>query len=190
MAVDTLFVADMDTLKSEVRLSAVRDGTDAEQIFERAVVAARAKIYARLGADVTNAWVAIAYVENPTTQEQVYRAAANLLETELVLLDLIDSLPHVFLDDAGGAHQSWNEEGTLRGLDADEREALRASKQQRIDEIFEMLSGQVDLVGQRNVKAHVPEQTNPPKLGGSAFYCPDGYEFDGNFHNTGLNPQN
>ena len=189
MAVAPLFVADMDTLKQELRLTAVDSTNDSEQIFQRAVISARAAVFARLGETVANAWVAVAYSENPTGEQGVLRAVANLLEVELVFLRLLDSLPIFFMDDGGGTQQAWNEEGTFRGLDSDEREALKKTKRELVEEYFEMLdTGALEDEGE--VSAHVGEHADPvPKLGGTTFYQPDATDFDGNFHRTGLNPE-
>lgn len=189
MAVAPLFVADIGTLKKEVRLDAMESTEARYSIFERAAISARAAIYSRLGEAATNAWVAIAYAENPTNESGVLRSIANLLEVELVFLRLLDSLPIFFMDDSGGTQHSWNEDGAFRGLDAEEREALKKAKQELVEEYFTMLEAAV-LEDEGSVSAHSAEPDEPrPKLGGSAYYQPDGTDFDGNFHRTGLNPE-
>lgn len=192
MAASPLYVADMDTLKAQLRLTAVDSSDDSQAILDRGVRAARTQIYARLGSTVANAWTAVGYSENPTTEQGVLREVANLLEIELVFVHLLDNLPHFFMDDSGGTQHEWNETGAFRGYSAEERTELRRRKKDQIEEYFELLSGEDDLGDDSGINIHVGESEIDPKPtpGGSSLYLPDdGTRFDGNFRRTGHYPQ-
>lgn len=192
MAISPLFVSDADTLKAALRLSSVEDEDAAQPIFERGMQYARSAIYRRLGTTVANQWAAVAYVENPTTEQGILRTAATLLEVELVFVYLLENLPNFFMDDSGGIRQAWNEEGAFRSFDSEARAELKKNKLNQIEEYFDLLSETDELGNDEQIKVYTGENETDPKPtpGASALYLPDdGSRFDGNFRRTGLYPQ-
>jgi hypothetical protein len=190
MAVAPYFVADLDTLKSSLRLTNLDGTEDSSAILDRAIEWARGYILRKLGVSVAAQWKAVAYSENPTTEEGALRMIANLLETRLVLLDLIDRLPHFFMDDSGGTMESYNEDATFRKKNSEERKELRKRIQAEVEDFLALLSGSQELGSSSRIKIYDGANENAnslkPALGGSTFYLP--LPFDGNFRSSGLFP--
>lgn len=110
-----LFIADEVTLKAKLRLSAVpTSATDTEAIFDEAILRARVRFYRELGADRTNAIVALAFTETPITEDGVTRALANTVEVKMVYCELLRLLPNTFMDASGDVDHRWNEEAPTR----------------------------------------------------------------------------
>lgn len=191
MAVAPYYVADLDTLKSSLRLSQLDGTEDSSNILDRSIEWARGYIFRKLGVSVAAQWKAVAYVENSTTEEGALRMIANLLENRLVLLDLIDRLPHFFMDDSGGTMESYNEDATFRKRNAEERKELRKRIQAEVDDFIALLKGDQSLGDNPRIKIYDGANANAPELkpvpGGSTFYLP--YPFDGNFRSPGLFPE-
>lgn len=120
MAVAPLFVADMPTLLTRIRLEgATAPGALAE--IDQATQDTRLEIYRRLGADRLNTILALVYVENPVTDDDYLRMCANNLECWLVRRRLLVVKRTLFADAASGQHGQWNDEGmfgpnTLQGV--------------------------------------------------------------------------
>ena len=116
MAIAPLFLADMDTLKSRLRLSGAAQ-TDALAQIDQAVEDVRVKFYDEeqgLGLTVVTALLAIAYSENATTTEALKRTRANNLEVQWVRLLLLQRLPTIFMDGSAQTLDAWNEEPLTR----------------------------------------------------------------------------
>lgn len=139
MAVSPIFLTDTAELKSELRLSAVSDTKDAQQIIERAMVRVRVEMYRRLGTTRMAELIAIAPVENPTALDGLLRNAAESLEVKWVRVFLMDTLPTMFMDDSGGAQEVYNDEGAFRKSDAEDRAAQRKVCLAEIEELIEFL---------------------------------------------------
>ena len=145
MVVAPMFVADMDTLKAELRLSGLRSGSDAESILDRAASSARVYLYQRLGLTVAGEMLALADVDNPTTTDQIRRKASTLVEIELVRSELIQTMPVMVGDASGDAQQAYNDEGVWRQIDPEERAALLKRNARRIEELIELILSEDDL---------------------------------------------
>lgn len=139
MAVSPVFLPDTDTLKSELRLSAVGTAKDAQQIIERAMARFRVELYRRVGLSRMTTLIALPVVENPTTLNGLLRVAAESLEVKWVRVLLMDTLPTLFMDDSGGAQEVYNDEGAFRKTDAEDRAALRKTSMSEIEELIEFL---------------------------------------------------
>lgn len=116
MAVEPLFVVDMDTLKERLRLTGAVQGDALAQI-DQAVEDVRVGFFADeqgLGATRTNEILAIDYVENATTTNALIRTRANNLEVLWVRMLLMRRMPTLFMDGSGAVQQIWNEEGLTR----------------------------------------------------------------------------
>lgn len=136
-----LFVADIDTLKAAVRLTGVpASRTDTLAILNEAILKARLDFNRRLGEQRVSFLVGITYNENPTTEDEILRALANQVETNIVYVQLLRKLPNVFMDASGGAQRIWNEEAPFRerGPTTLDKEIHRLENQ--IEEDMEVLS--------------------------------------------------
>lgn len=110
-----LFVADEDTLKSALRLSAVpASALDTEAIIDEAILRARLRFYRDLGAARTNELVALPFTDQPTTEDEVLRALANTVEVKMVKCQLLRDLPNTFMDASGDVNHRWQEEAPTR----------------------------------------------------------------------------
>jgi len=119
-----LFVADEATLKTKLRLSAVpATALDTEAIFDEAILRARLRLYAFLGIARVNVLLATPFTEQPTTDPELMRARANVVEVKIVKCLLMEMLPHTFMDASGDVDHRWNEEAPTRENSQGELEA-------------------------------------------------------------------
>lgn len=181
MAVAPLFVADIATLKSELRLTGLKTGSDGEQILERGASTARVNLYQRLGATLVTDVLAIADVDNPTTLDQIRRKAASLVEVEIVRCELVDVMPVMLGDASGDAQQVYNDEGVWRQITPEERIELLSRCRVRIEELLELILNEDGLGDDLSIRVfdgsrEVDDRRFP---GGSAF--PAIGAFPGNF---------
>jgi hypothetical protein len=184
MAVAPLFVADIDTLQAELRLTGLRSGSDGEQILFRAASSARVTLYQRLGLPVVTDLLAIADVDNPTTSDQIRRKAATLVEVEMVRCELIETMPVMLGDASGDAQQSYNDEGVWRQIAPDERIELLNRCRTRIEELIELILDEDGLGNDVSIKAFDGSRATDTRRfpAGSAF--PAIGLFPGNFEST------
>jgi hypothetical protein len=111
---DPLFNASEAVLKQKVRLSALTDGTDADVIYDNAVMNARIKFYRVLGAARVSAILSTALSAAPSTDAEIIRALAASVEVKMVWCELLRKLPNAWLDTAGDAFARRNDEAPLR----------------------------------------------------------------------------
>lgn len=148
-----LFVANLDTLKARLRLTGVPVGaTDTHAILDESILRARLSFYRRLGEQRVTALLAISYVANPTSTDQVLRALANSVEIKLVNVELLRRLPQAWMDASGDINKRWNEEAPFRekGPSDHEREVKRLLDE--IEEDMEMLAQEEGLAEESTVK--------------------------------------
>lgn len=132
MAVAPVFIADMPTLKGQLRLTgAVLP--DALTMIDTATQWARIYIYRELGVDRVAAIVALTYSDNPTTADGITRNKANAVELALVKIYLLRSMPTLFMDASASKQQAWNTEGFLRGTSPSDTQNEIARLQNDID---------------------------------------------------------
>lgn len=134
MATNPLFVADVTTLKRELRLSGVPANSDVEAQIAQALMEARVWLVDRLSASRVAIIQATAYTENPTTTEQYTRAKARMTEILMCRLKLLRKLPAVFRESNSGALQEWNEGGLDRDMSSKERSLEIARLETDIEE--------------------------------------------------------
>lgn len=141
---EPLFVANLDTLKSRLRLSGTT-GVDPNEQVATAVRQARVGFYDRLGESRVSQIVAITRGDPPTTADQITRERAELCETLWVKMLLIQALPVLFMEAAGVTQQAWNEEGLTRGLGSKELQKMVDNLQVQIDDYLSGLdSGEAE----------------------------------------------
>lgn len=141
MAVTPLFFASTTALKAELRLTDSDAAGDVQKIIERAIQQVRTNIYVRLGVTRVNLLVALPVVENPVTNDGLLRQAGSNLEALWTRVLLMDTLPAIHLDASGGAQESYNDEGTFRKTDEDDRAAMRERAMEEIERLLEFLGG-------------------------------------------------
>lgn len=138
-----LFVADLPTLKSLLRMTEVpSDSTDALAILDEGILQARLQFYRRLGTTRVGQLLAITYDANPTTEDEVLRALANTVEVKLVLCHLLRRLPNTWMDASGDIHKRWNEEAPVRELSPTQILDRLAACQNEIEEDMQILAGE------------------------------------------------
>lgn len=146
MAVAPLFVADMDTLKLNLRLQGLKTGSEGESILIRATSAARVYLFQRLGPSIVTAMLALnPEVENPTTADEIRRKACSLAEVEIVRCDLLDLMPVMVGDASGDAQQVYNDEGVWRQVTPEERVDILARCRARVEELIELILSEDEL---------------------------------------------
>lgn len=119
-----LFVNDIETLRASLRLSGLDATSDAERVFQNAVLGVRSKLYQRLGTERVTALLAVAYTESPTSQAQATRASANMVEVMMVRRELLLSMPMLFSGGMGAAGEAWNAEAPFRDVGVNDVAAI------------------------------------------------------------------
>lgn len=145
MAVAPLFVADMDTLKLDLRLQGLRSGSEGESILERATSGARVFFYQRLGPTIVSEMVSTTDVDNPTTTKAIRRKAASLAEVEVVRCSLLETMPVLVGDASASAMQNYNDEGVWRQVEPTERAGILERCRRRVEELLELILAEDDL---------------------------------------------
>lgn len=159
MAVAPLFISSMAVLKSRLRLTAVNQ-SDADAIIDEAVREVRVELYQALGSSQIATILATASSENPTTDAQLARTKAEMVEGMWVRMLLLDRLPMLVLDAQNGDLQQWNEDGLTRSFSSRERENIRQHLQSRISELLAELQTGTDQPKARAMSLG-PETTQP-----------------------------
>ena len=161
MAVEPLFVADKDTLKSRLRLSGAAQ-TDALAQIDQAIEDVRVGFYddaQGLGVSRVTALLAISYEENATTAEALLRTRANNLEVSWVRLLLMRRLPTLFMDASGNSLDVWNEEPLTRKAGRSLRDEIARLELEVAEGLAYLGAGDDDDVGDLGVVVFEPSTT-------------------------------
>lgn len=113
MPATPVFIADLDILKAQLRLSAVDTG-DAVDVIDSIMGEVRLGLYAELGSTRVTEILAIPFVDPAITDNHLTRLRANNTELLWVRALLMRRLPVLFVQSAGVARHTWNEEGIVR----------------------------------------------------------------------------
>jgi hypothetical protein len=154
----TLFIKDLDRLKSSLRLSG-SESRDSSQLLVDAVDKARLLFFKRLTSSVVVTLQAIASVDSPTTPDQLRRATAEMLEILIVRRDLLMTMP-VFTMDPSTNQEVWNEDALVRKMTRRERDESVARMDAEIESFFSDIladSGSVN-----GLRIGVDEEVNSP----------------------------
>lgn len=148
-----LFVADIATLKAQLRLSGVPSDQDAHAMVESALMQVRAGFYTRLGVTRVAELVAISPAANPTIENGILRGLAEQTEVMWTRCKLLDRMPTVFMDSSGAYQELLNQEGIARSLPLSHIEAQKARCAAQVEEALAILDGTVALgeAGEPNV---------------------------------------
>lgn len=181
------FFDDIDELKGRLRLSAVPDSTDAQEIIEDALEQVQAGMAMRLGTDrlgeLQDLFDTMA-TPSPTVDEEVNMAICRVLEVTWTRVILMDRLPMLWMDQSGGDREIYNQEGAFRGLSPTQLRDQMDRMEQQIQDWLNFLLGSEDEleIGFTTCKPRCPE------LGKSLFrrHTPEitdvrPGDFDGNF---------
>ena len=191
MTVTPLFMEDLAAIQSALRLTDLREGSDAVSILEQGVRMARVRFFQRLGASTVQDILDTDNVEDPTTDDEMKRFVGNLCEVELVRLQLLDRMPVIFMDASGVARETYNNEGAFRSMDRDTLLDIRQRIEAQVENWLALMAGEIVLGDDEAVQAYTQQPVDPlPILGQTAFLGPDGASlpfslnpgtFDGNF---------
>lgn len=154
MAVSTLFLTDMETLKGRLRLEGVEIGDAAQPIIEGSTRTIRARFYARLGVARVAAILAMTSAENPTTADEVVRALAEEIESRWVWCDLARRMPLKFFDNSGDDLEQFNTEAAFRSIDPDRLQAEIDRCEAEIEAWLPLLDGSVEVGAAQLAKVH------------------------------------
>ena len=161
MATAPLFVADIDTLKSKLRLSGVPTTSDADDIINEAVLVARQKFYRELGGSRITVLKATAFTEAPTTDNQILRAVANSTEVLMVRCELMKMLPMMFMDGNADQNQIMQDEGLFRDTTSNQLDQLRMQCEIEIQQNMDLLAGDEEIASENSVRIDSPGVSRP-----------------------------
>jgi hypothetical protein len=186
-----LFLDDLAAVQQALRLTDLREDSDAIAILEQGVRAARVRFYQRLGPTTVAAILETVYTDAPETSAEMKRMVGRLCEVELIRLELLDRLPVIYMDASGSAREAFNSEGAFRSMDPATLAAIRARIEAQVENWLAILAGDIDLGDGELVQAYTQQPVDPkPVLGLSPFLGADGTSqpfgvdpgtFDGNF---------
>jgi len=161
MSVAPLFNADMESLKSKLRLSGAKSN-DAQALIETAVQDARVGFYDRLGSSRIAEIVGYGLDNAPTTTNGLLRLKAANTEVKWVRALLIRSMPSLFIDGSqAAALKAWNEEGLTRNAGQSE---LNREVERLMTEVDLALAGMetgTPEEGENSVSLIGPDETQP-----------------------------
>ncbi len=138
MAVEPLFIATLDALKAQLRLSSTTDA-DGLAIIDGSIQEVRIGFNDCLSESRITEILAFASVDNPATADERTRTRAEKTEVMWVRILLITRLPNFFLDSSGAVPQVFNEEGLTR-------ESRRDAKDRELDRLNAELIKSIDLL--------------------------------------------
>jgi len=167
MPVQPLFISDMATLRSQIKLSGAMQ-PDTEVAIESATRRVRGYIYERLGSDRVVQILGYTSSENPTSTNDLARSRAEIMEADWVKLILMQDLPVLFMDASDNTSQVWNTEELTREARPSELDKRIAALQEMIDDAIDSLIG-ADRVGKVAVISTDPD-TEPYRPGDSVRY--------------------
>lgn len=181
IAVEPLFIDDLDDLKAELRLTGANERDDVESIIRRGVLDFRVGFAHRAGLSILTGLQAIPFTADPQTEDDYRRAGARLLEVKHVWRFLLQQLRSMFADASGSAFQQFNDEGVWRQLDSDDVRTLLMQCNAQIEELYQLVLG-IEALGEDS-EIHVFDGTTDRQdlffPGGTVF--PHVGKFPGNF---------
>ncbi len=166
MATAPLFIADLATLKSKLRLSGVAATSDADDIVNEAILLVRSGFYRELGAPVVTTLLALSFSETPTTNDQIKRAVANSTEVKWVRAELIRMLPMSFMDGNADQAQVFQDEALFRDSSARQLDQERIRLETDIQQNLDLLRGAEDIATESTIRIHTVAPDCPRPLPG------------------------
>lgn len=169
MAVAPLFIADMTTLKTTLRLEGAKSA-GALAAIDNAVLEVRLGFYRKLDVSRVAVLVALTYSDAPTTKDGVLRALANSTEVKWVRLLLLRQFTSLFLDGSAVKQQAWNDETGFSSLSEQARRDEIKRLEDEINDALEILLGDEALGAETKVNAATIEPEYYPDLPGATLY--------------------
>ena len=171
MATAPLFVANLATLKAQLRLSGLDATADSASMLNRAILTVRLNFMRHLGAARVTEIVALAFSESPVSENEITRAVANVTETDWVRYELMAVLPTLFQDSSGSAQDIWNHEAPFRRQGQSDIARMREELMSEIEQNLIQLAGdeslgEEDSIAQGGV---IDPEEDPPQPFGSIF---------------------
>lgn len=157
MAITPTFIVDMTTMKSLLRLTGTPQ-PDALAMIDAGVQQAGLYLRRILGLARVVAIQGMAYSENPATLDQLARLKANTAELYLVRINLMRSMPVLFMDNSSNARETWNNEGLTRRVSLRDLEPEIARLQSDVDTLLAELAAD-DGILQGDVQGGVVNRT-------------------------------
>lgn len=108
-----VFIADTPTLKAQLRLSGAAQ-SDSLALINTGILLARLYIYRILGTARVTQLQGFAFTEAATTDNDIARLKANMVELALVRIYLMRTMPILFMDSSGAKREIYNDEGFTR----------------------------------------------------------------------------
>lgn len=168
MATTPLFIVDVATLKAKIRLSGVAAASDADDIINEAVLTVRAGFYRELGSPRVAVIQALAFTENPVTNDQVLRAVANITEVKWVKAELLRTLPLSFMDGNADQNQVFQDEALFRDASQHQIDLERVSLESEIQLNLDLLRGDQSIASEATMRlATISPSVTPPLPGDS-----------------------
>lgn len=161
MATAPLFIDNVANLKSKIRLSGVPTTSDADDIINEAILVARQKFYRELGVPRVAELKAIAFVENPATEDQILRAVANSTEILMVRCELMRALPMMFMDGNAQQDQIMQDEALFRDSTSAQLEQMRMQCELEIQQNMDLLIGDEQLASETTLRVDSPGTSQP-----------------------------
>jgi hypothetical protein len=170
MVVAPVFVADLDTLKEELRLSGIPTDGNSEDLLQQAIRDVRLSFWRKLGDSRIRTIKNWTLVDDPSTNQQYLRHLANQTEIKWVKWYLTWTLPMLFMDDSGDIDMRWNQDPTFRKATSRDLDKLRKELWDEILENLDLLSGDEDAESETSiyVKTFGPVP-KPPPIGSSLY---------------------
>lgn len=159
--------APLDILQSRVRLSGLKDTTDAYAMFINAVTEVRANFYRRLGESRINQVLETDYSPSPANADMTIRALAFNTEVEWVRLLLLQRLKIFFADNSAQAREIWNEDGLTRAETSDD---VIDHIQETIRRNLDLISGDVPFGEESQVSVSLLEPAIKPLPAGASVW--------------------
>ena len=163
MSATPLFITDLDTLKAQLRLSALNTG-DGAAVLDAVVAEVRLGFNDDLGILRVAEIVALATADPAVTEDELTRLRAENVEQLWVRSILMRRLPTLFVQGAGQARKAWNEEGITNKPDEPDLRKEIAALQQQVRDGLARLASKVS--GEVNATVLLPDKT-PPRPGDS-----------------------
>lgn len=163
--VKPLFCPSREYLVKGLRLRDLPVEVNAQDLIDEAISAVRVGFFRRMGREAIEAAQATAFTKLPATDADYRRLLAQVTETKWVRLELMRSMPMMFVD-GNAADQSWQQEAAFRSATslqvASEMKQLRAE----IDEALDIISGAAQPSESLGVKIQTYGPDETPSLPG------------------------
>lgn len=162
MAIAPLFVTDLATLKSRLRLSGAA-ATDADAMIQQAVMDVRLGFFRRLTQTRCAVLVGYTHTDTPATDTEILRALAESTEVKWVRLFAMRTLPTAFLDGVA-MNQVWQQEAPFRAALPADLAGERLALENEIAENLTILAGDQGIGTESTISTSVigPKCAAPP----------------------------